>query len=264
MTAPLPDIVLIGAGNVGFHLGKRLAARGMKPVQVFSRSEEPARRLGEALDTPFTNDIEAIRPEANLYILAVRDDAIGNVAARLAPLLSGRPLIVHTSGATPSSVLAGYTSHYGVFYPLQTFSREREVDFDTVPFCIDAAREADARMLEQVAQRISTRVYRIDDRQRAILHVAAVFVNNFTNHLLGIGQDILDREGLPFDLLRPLILETARKVQDHPPAAMQTGPAVRGDQATIERHLDYLDKFPAYRELYRLLTVNIQRNTKAN
>jgi predicted short-subunit dehydrogenase-like oxidoreductase (DUF2520 family) len=249
------SISLIGAGNVGYHLGRRLHERGFAIQQVFSRHLARAEKLAQAISAEAVDQLDNIRDDADLYILAVHDDAIAEVAAKL-PITN--KLLVHTSGATPSTVLAPHAERFGILYPLQTFSAHRPVDVEQIPVCVFANSDEDVQLLEQIARRISSRVYRIDDAQRAILHVAAVFVNNFANYMFQVGYDILEREDLAFDLLRPLILETAQKVQDNPPGAMQTGPAVRGDQATIEKHLKYLQQFPAYQELYKILTRHIQ------
>lgn len=251
------SIFLIGAGNVGFHLGRHLVDRGCRVTGVFSRSIEKAQFLSEHTGIPHCHTFNEIDPSAGLYLLAVSDAAIAPVARSLYQLGIRDKLLVHTSGATPSSVLRPYSTRYGVFYPLQTFSRERALDCSKVPLCIQANGQEDEALLLRLGERLSEAVYRIDDRQRAVLHVAAVFVNNFANHFFQVGWDILERESLPFDLLRPLIEETATKVQAQRPAEMQTGPAVRGDQATVDRHLEYLQDQPQLQELYRLLTRHI-------
>lgn len=250
------SIVLIGAGNVGYHLGKQLKSSGLNIVQIFSRKEDKAKRLSEAIKVPYVTDFKEIITDADFYILAVNDGAIATVAAQL-KVESG--LVVHTSGATPSTILQPYFHRFGIFYPLQTFSITKAVDFESIPICVFANSASDEDFLYHIGQQMSQKVYRIDDHQRAILHVAAVFVNNFSNYLFQIGYHILEKENLSFDLLRPLIQETASKVQTHPPTEMQTGPAIRGDQATIERHLQYLESFPAYQELYKILTESIQK-----
>ncbi len=249
-----PKIVLIGAGNVGYHLGQRMVERGLELIQVFSRTKEKAKELGKLLNVPFCTNLDAIQ-KADVYILAVHDDAIGSVAKQLN--IEEKALMVHTSGATPSTVFKPFAKRYGVFYPLQTFSRDRTANFEEIPFCVDANRKKDRILLEQLAQRLSPKVYQITDKERESLHIAAVFVNNFTNYLYQIGTDICEKEKVPFDLLKPLILETARKVQEHPPEKMQTGPAKRGDEATIQRHLKNLERFPHYQELYQHLTEEI-------
>ena len=250
-------IFLIGAGNVGYHLGRHLVDRGCRVTGVFSRSIEKSQALSRRTGIPPCHTFNEVDPTADLYLLAVSDTAIAPVARSLFQLGIRDKLLVHTSGATPSSALRPYSTRYGVFYPLQTFSRERAIDFSKIPLCVHANRPEDEAMLIRLGEQLSETAYRIDDRQRAVLHVAAVFVNNFPNHLFQIGYDILEQASLPFDLLRPLIEETAAKVQAHHPADMQTGPAVRSDQTTVDRHLAYLENQPQLRELYRLLTRHI-------
>ncbi len=248
-------IALIGAGRVGGHLGRRLHLAGWPIVQVYSRSPDKAKTLAAQLGAGYTGDLNAITGDADLYIIAVSDDAIGAVAGALR--LPPDKLVVHTSGATPSDELHTRFARYGVFYPLQTFSADREPDFSTIPICLFAADTAGYDLLERLARSLGSPFYAVDDRQRFVLHVAAVFVNNFTNYLYQVGEDIVHSEQLSFDLLRPLILETAQKIQSASPAAMQTGPAIRGDVATVERHLAYLASRPEYAELYRMLTKGI-------
>lgn len=252
-------IVLIGAGNVGWHLGHRLKSCRQELLQVYSRGAAKAGELASRLGVPFTADLKSLNPAADLYILAVQDDAIPEVAAQLAVAGVHNKLIVHTSGATSMQVFSGKFQRYGVFYPLQTFTKGRETDFEMIPLCIDAKEEADLQMLSDLAGQLSRAVFRISDEERAVLHVAAVFVNNFTNHLFHIGHSILEKENLPFELLLPLIQETAAKVLSAAPGSMQTGPAQRGDEATIRQHLDYLEKFPRYRQLYEAVTKSIRK-----
>lgn len=250
-------IVLIGAGNVGTHLGRRLQECGLPVWQVYSRRRERAQALARELQAQATDRWSEIQKNAELYILAVSDDAIAEVAGRLLDRLPADAFVVHTSGATPSTVLRDFRRH-GVFYPLQTFSREHPVDFSTVPICVSAHQPEDEALLEELARQISGKTARINDRERAILHVAAVFVNNFANHCFQIGYEVAQRENLSFELLQPLIQETARKIVGQVPAEVQTGPAIRGDVETIQRHLDYLAATEnPHRELYRLLSKSI-------
>jgi len=251
------SIFLIGAGNLGYHLGRHLVGQGCRVTGVFSRSIEKAGALSEATGIPHCHTYTHIDPDADIYLLAVNDQAIAPVARSLYQLGIRDKLLVHTSGATPSTVLRPFSTRYGVFYPLQTFSRERSVNFSKIPLCIQANREEDEATLTRLGAELSEAVYRIDDRERAVLHVAAVFVNNFVNHLFEVGYQILEEEALSFDLLRPLIEETAAKVQSNRPADMQTGPAARGDQATIDRHLEYLEDQAQLQDLYRLLSRHI-------
>jgi predicted short-subunit dehydrogenase-like oxidoreductase (DUF2520 family) len=251
-------IVMIGAGNVGFHLGKALSLLpNVEVVQVYSRTKEKAQNSAQNIDCQFTTSIKKVNTNADLYIIAVNDAAIETVAKALntLPYLQEK-LVVHTSGATPSTVLSPHLSRTGIFYPLQTFSIQKEPNFETIPFCLDAVSEKDFLLLENLAQQLSRRTERINDAQRAVLHVAAVFVNNFTNYLYTVGADIAKKGGVPFDLLKPLIAETAEKIRDNAPKDMQTGPAVRGDEATIERHLEFLAG-SGYEGVYGVLTKKI-------
>lgn len=252
-------IVLIGAGNVGWHLGKRFHECGVEIIQVFSREESKARRLGDLINTESITDLDKVNRNADMYMLAVHDDAIGEVALKLASFGFQEKLIVHTSGATPMTVFPASLNRFGVFYPLQTFSISREPDFGNIPVCVDANSEEDLPLLNKLAFRISPKVYHITDEQRAVIHVAAVFVNNFPNYLFQVGKSILDEKKLPFEILLPLMQETVSKLNTGDPFEMQTGPAVRGDSATIKRHLSFLKKYPDYEELYKLFTESIEK-----
>ena len=258
----MEKIVLIGAGNLAFHLGQCLHQAGIEVIQVYSRKITKARKLSKLIQSTAINRLEQLSPEGDLYILAVSDTAIGEVAQRIAAVIPSDKLVVHTSGATPSTVLKNDFKRYGIFYPLQSFSISRKVDFQQLPICIDAYRKRDQKILTKLAKRISSNVHFITDEQRAILHVAAVFVNNFSNHLFNIGAQISQQEGLDFDLLKPLILETVAKIQDSAPEKMQTGPAIRGDQLTLKRHLEYLEKFPQYAAIYQLMSHSINPKLK--
>lgn len=255
-------IVMIGAGNVGHHLARKFHESGENILQVFSRKELKAKTLAQKVQAKFTNKLPAVETSADLYVLAVNDDAVVEVAAGLSDLNLKNKLVVHTSGATPGTVFKPHFRRFGVFYPLQTFSLSREPNFEEIPICIDAALPKDLTLLKNLAGKTSPLVFQINDQQRAVLHLAAVFANNFSNHLFHIGEAILEKEQLPFEMLKPLIKETVRKLENNKAAAMQTGPAIRKDAATIERHLNYLKAFPAFRKVYEILTESIQKNKK--
>ncbi|MBI1227688.1 MAG: DUF2520 domain-containing protein [Bacteroidetes bacterium] len=254
-------IVLIGAGNVATHFGRKLMEVGEQVIQVFSRNRLKALQLAKELEAAATNDFAEINTDADLYILAVHDDAIGEIAAQLAENGITDKLIVHTSGATPMRVFeaASTLKRVGVFYPLQTFSKIRKPDFQKIPICIEARQEDDLTILLNLAHNLSNKVYHINDEQRASLHLAAVFVNNFTNHLFAIGEKIQTDSGLHFEMLLPLIHETVAKLTEGPPAVMQTGPAIRHDEATILRHLHLLSGQPTLQEIYQIMTKSIQQ-----
>ncbi|MBK8556799.1 MAG: DUF2520 domain-containing protein [Lewinellaceae bacterium] len=252
-----PKIVVAGAGKIGTQLGRRLRGKGMAIAQVLNRTEHQAMVLGEALQAEWSGDWSAVVPDADWIILAVRDDAIAAVAEMLA-LYAPNALVTHTSGATPGTVLAPYFERYGVFYPLQSFSLERTPVWSKIPFCVDAVVQDDLFFLKKVAKRIGNLVYQVNDSQRAVLHVAAVFANNFSNHCYAIAEKILDDAELPFEMLHPLMEETLAKALLESPVKMQTGPAIRGDEETIQHHLDLLAAHPEWQNLYTLMTKNIQ------
>jgi len=244
-------ITLIGSGNVATHLGAALKNAGHQIVQVYSRHAQNAALLAYHIKAEPTNDLQQISADTDLFIISVSDDAIDELAAVLA--VHGKP-IVHTSGATALKVLLKYTDQAGVFYPLQTFSKIKEVDFWQVPMCIEAAYEDLTIELQQLAQTISNNVSLVNSDQRKALHLAAVFACNFPNYLYYAAQQLLAGHDLDFNLIRPLIIETAQKVEFQMPADVQTGPAVRGDHNTMTAHLAMLQTEPQLKEIYTLLS----------
>lgn len=251
------DVVLLGSGNVATHLGRALLTAGHRIKQVYSRTEEHAQALAAILDAVVTTDLAAIDAQADVYIISVKDDALAGVAAQLPPTLRG--VVVHTAGSVDMDVFAGYAVDYGVLYPLQTFSKSTPVDFSSVPIAVEASGEAVLLRLEALAGNLSNRVFRCDSKQRLSLHTAAVFACNFTNHFYAIAADILNKHDLDFDLIRPLVLETAQKVMKHPPKEVQTGPAVRNDARTMEKHLELLETNPTLAQLYLLISERIKK-----
>ena len=248
----MTTIVFLGFGNVNFHLINTLYKHNKDSViQVYNRSEINLNK--ELNKIPFTTDLSKIK-EADLYIIGIPDDAIAAFSETL-PLKS--KLVVHTSGSVSMEALSK-RNRKGVFYPLQTFSKNREVNFNTIPICIEAKKEADLELLTNLGNSLSEKVVEIDSDERSKLHLAAVFVNNFVNHLYAIGDDILGNNELSFDLLHPLIEETASKVKTLSPSEVQTGPARRGDQRTIEKHLHLLKEGPES-ELYQQLTESLMK-----
>jgi len=250
------SVVLIGYGNVASHLLRAFSKSDAVTVkQVYNRTKISAQALASV---DFTTDIHQL-VEADCYILCVSDDAIPSVSEQF--VFKNR-LVVHSSGAVSMEKLSN-RNRKGVFYPLQTFSKDKRVDFKSIPLCIEAADRADLQLLQRLANSISEEVYEISSEAREKLHVAAVFVNNFVNYLYGLGKEILDENNLPFALLKPLINETAHKLTALDPLEAQTGPAKRNDQKTIRKHLELLDN-PEHKEIYKLLTQAIQnqhRNT---
>ncbi|MEM6317408.1 MAG: DUF2520 domain-containing protein [Bacteroidota bacterium] len=252
-------ITLIGAGNVGYHLGRRLHKKGWTIRQVFSRKLANAELLATKVGAHAIDDLMALDAQSDWYIISVSDDAIGQVAQQLSKIYGMQDkLVVHTSGAASTRLIAKYFKRAGVFYPLQTFSKNRKVKFRNIPICVYVKRQSDEKILLKIAKTISKTASAVTDADRAVLHVAAVFVNNFSNHLFHIGQTITEKEAVTFDLLKPLIQETVLKIEDQTPLAMQTGPARRNDTQTLKKHEAYLQKFPDFAQLYNLLTKSIQ------
>lgn len=242
-------IIILGGGNVAYHLTNALLQnRAINVVQVYNRSLEKINCFKNS--TSITNNLSELK-EADIYILAVSDNAISKLSSALN--LKNK-LVVHTSGSMAMEELKS-ASNKGVFYILQTFTKERKIDFSTVPICIEAETEKDLFLLETLAKSISKNCYRINSDQRKSLHLAAVFVNNFVNHLYHIGHEICEQNKVPFEILLPLILETANKITTLPPLEAQTGPAKRNDTKTIEKHTAMLTK--NQQEIYTLLTKSI-------
>jgi len=251
----IQNIVLIGAGNVATHLGLAIQKTGRRIVQVYSRTESSAKQLGGKLKTHYTDALEEINPEADLYIVSVSDSALKVLSIRLN---LNEQLIVHTSGSVSMDVLRNSSLNYGVLYPLQTFSKSREVEIFETPICVEANTNKNLEKLKGLAADLSKKVVEINSEQRKLLHLSAVFACNFTNFMYSIADKVLSEHNLDFNLLRPLILETALKVQQVSPAEAQTGPAVRREERIITEHLALLKNSPELQKIYRLLSERIK------
>lgn len=251
------NIVIIGTGNTASVLGRRLKAAGHEILQVYGRNAKAASDLAYELDTESTNYWSVVSREADIYLIAVSDIAIAEVAHELQ---LPDATMVHTAASVPLNVLEG-AFHHGVFYPLQTLKKELDRQPE-IPMIIDASDDATLQMLDKLAHSITHNVMEADDATRLKLHVAAVFCNNFVNHLYVLMADYCQKEGIDFSLLQPLVLETAQRLGDMEPAAAQTGPAIRNDANTIGRHLEVLQNHPHLAEWYQRFTLSIQ-NQKA-
>jgi len=249
-------IGLIGLGNAGSQLARVLHRKHLGLQAVFSRDAQKAEKTGKRMRIFYTNDLDEFPRDLDLYILAVPDGAIESVAAQLAKWMKDGA-VVHVSGSQPSTVLAPYFKKFGVFYPLQTLTKGRKVKFKNIPICIEAQDQELNQQLLDLGRAMSDHVHFIDDDERAWLHVAAVMVNNFTNHLYALAEKLTQDHDLSFDLLRPLILETAEKVQKIDPKKAQTGPAARGDQETIDKHLRKLAPYPDILKVYQVLSESL-------
>ncbi|MBU2951728.1 DUF2520 domain-containing protein [Tamlana agarivorans] len=245
------SVIILGAGNVATHLFKAFnTSKEVSVIQWYNRNLETIKPYNNQVE--ITDSLETIK-DADVYIFAVSDDVISELSSKL-PFEN--KLVVHTSGSV--SVYDLDKKHKrGVLYPLQTFSKDANIDFANVPICIETIDKKSYPLLKQVAQSLGSPTRRVNSDQRRVLHLAAVFVNNFTNQLYRVGHEITESEGAEFDMLKPLIMETAKKVQDMSPFKAQTGPAKRNDKKTIKKHLKLLKK-QEHKNIYKLLTDSIQ------
>ena len=251
----LINISIIGTGRVATHLAKALFAQGHRIVQVAGRDIARSKQLADVVDASATLLSERNFLTCDLFIMSISDDALA--LSNDFGLPSNIP-IVHTSGSVGMEILSFQSSH-GVFYPLQTFSHDRVVDFQSIPIFIEANNDKLSLMLYSLASSISTKVNQANSAERKQLHLAAVFACNFSNQLFAIAKDILDEKSLSYDWVKPLILETAQKAVAHNPDEVQTGPAVRNDQRIIQAHLQMLNQHPDQKELYELITKMIYK-----
>lgn len=245
------SVVILGAGNVATHLFKAfIKTEHIKVTQWYNRNLKAIDIYKNKVS--ITDDLTQLK-DADIYIVAVSDDAISELTSQL-PF--NNKLVAHTSGSV-SVYDIDKKLNRGVFYPLQTFSKDADMDFANVPICIETIQKKDYPILKELAISIGSPTKRVNSDQRRVLHLAAVFVNNFTNQLYRIGHEITESEGAEFDLLKPLILETATKIQGLSPYIAQTGPAKRNDKKTIKKHLKILES-DHHKAIYELLTASIQ------
>lgn len=254
------SIVLIGTGNAAAVLGRLMRSRGHQVVQVWGRSAQEAHRLAAELDAEHLEHLNHIRRNAGLVVIAVADDAIPQVVAQLPPLDA---ILVHTAGSVPAAVLQGISPQYGVLYPLQSL-RKNQQDIPLVPFLVQGADQQTEHQLRAFARSLSGMVSHAGDEERRILHLGAVFTANFANHLCSLADDYLQGRNLDFRFLLPLLSETIARMESGKPAQWQTGPAVRGDQATQQQHLAMLADQPDMQAIYTLMSASIHRYHQDN
>jgi predicted short-subunit dehydrogenase-like oxidoreductase (DUF2520 family) len=247
------QIVIIGSGNVASVLGRLCKQRGHEIVQVVSRNAAHAKLLADELNCAYADYHEKLNNRAALYILAVADSALQELNKSIS---LGNKLILHTAGSVSKDVLKDISHNYGVLYPLQSLRKEMDYQTD-IPFLIDGNSADTITLIEDFAATLSSAVTKTSDDERLKLHVAAVVVSNFTNHLYALAEDFCQKEGVDFALLTPLIKETAERIQKLSPAAVQTGPAARNDIFTIDKHLRVLSDHPQLKYVYTKLTDSI-------
>ncbi len=249
------EIVILGSGNVAAVLGRKFKAAGHNILQIVSRNASAASRLAYEWDTESTNYSSIINRNADVYLVAVSDDAIDEVVA---DLRLPKKVVAHTAASVSKEVLKYVSDHYGVFYPLQSLHKE-DTSLPEAPIFFDGSDDVTKKKLESLARSISPQhVSQATDDTRLKLHIAAVFVNNFTNHLYALAEDYCEKEGIDFKELLPLIDETATRIKDISPSQSQTGPAVRNDQETIQKHIDLLRTHPPVKKVYEFLSASIR------
>ena len=251
-------IILIGAGNLATNLGKALLAAGNDILQVYSRTIQSAERLATIVGGSPVTDISLVRDDADLYIISVKDAVLSEL---IPPLCKGKEtkVFVHTAGSMPMEVFQGMAIHYGVLYPMQTFSKEKEVDFSKIPCFIEANDDYAHHVVSELAGTLSGQIYELSSADRKYLHLAAVFACNFANHCCAISEEILSKHGIPFDVMLPLIDETANKLHTLSPKEAQTGPAVRYDENVIRNQAALLKDNMFLKDIYERMSMNIHR-----
>ena len=247
----IQKITLIGAGRVATQLGLSLVKNHKSIVQVYSRNHRSAQELALLTHSKPIDNISKIDTDSDLYIISVVDDAIPEIADKLN---LPRKILVHTSGSVAMNAICNAATDYGVFYPLQTFSKNKIVDFSNIPICIEGSNPEVESLLTSFAGEISGDVRVINSEQRVLIHIAAVFANNFSNFMYLMAEEVLRSADVSFDILQPLINETVKKTEHSLPHGAQTGPAARGDEKIIEKHLRILESQPEKFEIYKQIS----------
>lgn len=250
----IKSVAILGTGNVAFHLAKAFAKRGIEIGQIYGRDPERAMGMGHHFKAGYTSDINKLQP-ADIYFFCLTDDGIFDLNKKVN---LGDRFCVHVSGSLELKVLQPISRNIGVFYPLQTLSRAREVNFQEIPICIEANSEEFLKQLQILASSISHDVRLMNSDQRILVHIAAVFASNFSNHMFHIAEQILKDQDIDYDVLNPLIEETAKKAISHMPGDVQTGPAKRKDSNIIRKHLALLSDHPDYQKIYKIMSKSIQ------
>lgn len=253
-------VVVIGAGNLATHLTVALKKSGFTIVQIFSRTEDAASQLAKIVESTWTINLQELNQEADIYIFALRDDIL---AETINKINIPNALLVHTAGSINISIFANKSNPHGVIYPLQTFSKAKKLDFNTVPIFIEGDNEETTKLLLSIVGKLTTKCFEINSEQRLKLHLSAVFACNFVNYLYTVAEEIVGEAQLTFDVLKPLIAETADKTRTLSPKDAQTGPAVRFDNEVMEKHKTLLVGKPELLELYTLMSQEIYKNSKS-
>jgi len=257
----ISNIVFIGAGNLATNLAIALFNKNFNIIQIYSRTIISAKNLALKVKADYTDNLNELNHNADLYILSVSDGILEEIIEKI-PIKD--KIFVHTSGSLKMDVLKSLTDSYGVFYPLQTFSKKEITDFKNIPLCIESSHTIIENQLIEIAKLISNNVNLINSEQRKILHISAVFACNFSSYMYFAAEEILKENQLNFDLLKPLIQRTAEKIQTQSPEEAITGPARRNDMKIIQNHLEFLIQHPEFYEIYKNISKNIVKHFHRN
>ena len=255
----IKSIAICGSGNVATHLAQAFYTKGIAIKGIYNRTYKNAVALADKVDARVLESLDDLPEDIDLLILAVPDIAIKDVARQLP---AKKPLTVHVSGSTPIDALEAFCEDYGVMYPLQTFTKERTLNYSEIPICVEANNQDNTHKLKQLSETISNDVRLTTSRERLVIHLSAVYASNFVNYMNVIATDLLTREDISRDILFPLIRETMNKLMDNNPADVQTGPAFRGDHGTLQKHIEVLSTDIENQKIYRILSEEIQKYFK--
>ena len=253
-------IVMLGAGNVATHLSRTLQLSGFTIVQIYSKTKESAKLLSDLLIVDYTNRLEDVYRNADIYIYALKDSVLMSTISKLK---IPNAIHIHTAGSISLKIFEGQVNQYGVIYPLQTFSKSKEINFKEVPLFVEGSDIETTNLLLTIANQLSEHCYIANSEQRKRLHLSAVFASNFTNLIYSLAEELVNDSNFSFDILKPLIAETADKIKYLSPAKAQTGPAVRFDNTIIDEHINILEQKTDLQNIYRDLSKMIyQRHIK--
>ena len=247
----IQKIVFIGAGNLAANFALALFQKGYNIFQIYNRSQNTGKSLSEKVGARYTDDLRKLSKNADLYIIAVNDNSLKIIIEQIQV---GNKLIVHTSGSMKMNILKNASKNFGVLYSPQTFSKEHPSNFRGVPVCIEANLQENESLLRDLALSLTRNVHIVNSEKRRMIHLAAIFANNFTNFMYVIAEDLLEKEGLDFKILQPIIRQTAANARHKRIFHFQTGPAIREDTAVMKNHLTLLKKHPGYQQVYGLIS----------
>jgi len=256
------NVFIIGSGNIAFHMSEAFRKNNIGISGIYSRNEAEGQLLAKEANVERYERLKSIAKDADVYLICVSDDAIASVVDQLPKSIKKSKIIAHTSGSRSLNETLQSCKNAGVFYPLQTFTKGKKLAYNSIPFCINGTNKKTIKRLTELAQSISNSVHTFDDNQRKHIHLSAVIINNFINHLIFISEDLLEGEFIDPDILQPLLQETMRKQESLGAFEAQTGPARRLDAETLSSHLDLLRRQKDYKAIYMSISKSIQKTYK--